>query len=258
MDSPLIRELADAIDRGEAVVMATVIGTRRSVPRRAGSRMLVYRDARTIGSIGGGEMESRVIAACVDVLHSGLPSTIDFDLVDPRNGDPGVCGGSVTLYLEPFMPTPTVLVIGCGHVGRAVTDLAHWSGFRVVAYDDRTEFVTPEALPHAHVRLTGSLDEALASNPVTADTHVVLVSRNMGVDLEVLPVVLSAPSASVGVMGSARRWETTKAALIERGMAPERLAEVRSPIGLELHAETPEEIAVSIIAELVALRRGAR
>lgn len=258
MDAPLIRSLLAAIEAGDAVVMATVIDTNRSVPRHAGSKMLVRRDGSTEGSIGGGEMEARVIRESIGALGDGRTRVIHYDLVDPRSGDPGVCGGEVTLYLEPYMPNPTVYVIGCGHVGKAVTDLAHWLGYRVVAYDDRAEQVTDAAVPNADVRLSGTIVEAIAAAPITAETHVIVVSRNMKVDLDALPHVLATPARSIGVMGSKRRWATTRAELENRGVSAADLDRVLSPIGVELNAETPEEIAVSILAEVVGIRRGAR
>ena len=257
MDQVLIRELLAAVDSGRPVVLATVVSTSRSVPRHAGSKMLVFADASTSGSIGGGEMEARVIEESLAALADSRPRLIDYRLVDPTQGDPGVCGGEVRIYLEPHMPTPTIFVIGCGHVGRAVIDLAHWMGFRVVAFDDRPEQADAAAMPNADAVYSGSLAEALAVEVPTEETHMVLVTRNMALDLELLPVVLGTPARSIGLMGSQRRWQTTRQALADRGITEDALGRVRSPIGVELNAETPEEIAVSILAEIVAVRRGA-
>ncbi len=257
MEIRLIRELADRIERGESVVLVTVVQTNRSVPRHAGSKMIVRADGSTSGSIGGGEMEARVITEALDALRNGRPRVLHFELVDPKRGDPGVCGGDVQLYLEPYMPNATIYVIGCGHVGRAVVDLAHWLGYRVVAFDDRADQVTEDLLPHADIRLHGSVADALAAHPPTSETHVVVLTRNMGLDLDIIPAVLATPARSIGLMGSNRRWATTRAELERRGLAPDQLDRVRSPIGIELHAETPEEIAVSVLAEIVGSRRGA-
>jgi len=257
VDQVLIRQLLDSVEHGRAVVLATVIDTDRSVPRHAGSKMLVYRDGTTRGSIGGGEMEARVIREAQAAIADGRTRLVDYNLVDPSSGDPGVCGGTVHLYLEPYMPTPTVFVIGCGHVGRAVVDLAHWMGFRVVAYDDRPEQVAPESLPNADVVVSGDLATVMQQYPPTPETHVVMVTRNMGLDLTLLPVVLRSEARSIGLMGSKRRWDTTRVKLLEMGVNEDQFARIQSPIGIELQAETPEEIAVSILAEIVAIRRGA-
>lgn len=255
MGERLIRELLDAVDRGESVVLATVVDTRRSVPRRAGSKMLVYASGATSGTIGGGEMEARVCAEASAALLHGRPRLVRYDLLDPHQGDPGVCGGEVHLYLEPYMPPATVFVVGCGHVGAAVVELAHWMGFRVVAFDDRPELVSPDAVPHADVCLTGEFADALRTAPITTETHVVVTTRNMGLDLALLPLVLATPARSIGVMGSKRRWATTRTELIARGITDDLLDKVKSPIGLDLRAETPQEIAVSILGEIIHYRR---
>ncbi len=254
-DRQLLSELTDAIERGEPAVLATVIATDRSVPRHAGSKMLLLGDGRQVGSVGGGEMESRVIDAGREAMVDGRTRRFDFDLVDPASGDPGVCGGSVSIYLEPYMPEPTLLVIGCGHVGKAVVELADWLGYRIVAIDDRTELARPELLPGADLVVGGPLPDVLAEIGIDERTHAVVVSRNVSVDLEVLPLLLDSPAASIGVMGSSRRWATTRERLLATGLAEEAVARVRAPIGIELHAETPEEIALSILSEIVLHRR---
>lgn len=256
INARILRELAEAVDTEVPVVLATVIDTRRSVPRHAGSKMLVYRDGRTSGSIGGGEMEARVIAEAGAAMGDGRPRRLSYELVDPSDGDPGVCGGEVELYLEAYMPAPTVFVVGCGHIGRAVVELADWLGFRVVAFDDREELASPAELPQAEAVYSGDLAEALEASPITAETHVVVVTRNLQVDLEVVPVLLGTPARTIGVMGSKRRWLQTREALEQQGVVAGDLDRLLAPIGLELNAETPEEIALSILSQIIAERRG--
>ena len=234
--------------------MATVIGTERSVPRHAGAKMLVFADGRQLGTVGGGEMEARVRVAAADALATGRAATLDIDLVDPTRGDAGVCGGSVSIYLEPFMPQPHVVVIGCGHVGAAVVELAHWLGFRVTALDDRPGVADPTVLPDADVVLAGPLTDSLGRADIDSETHIVLVTRNVAVDAEVLPVVLATQARSIGVLGSARRWATTRAQLADTGITETQLDRVTSPIGLDFDAETPNEIALSIITQITQLR----
>lgn len=254
-DREVARALVQALDEGCAVVIASVVTTHRSVPRRAGAKMLVYPDGGQIGTIGGGEMESRVRAAAKDAMVSRRSTDLDFDLVDPRRGDPGVCGGSVSVHLEVFMPQPHLVVIGCGHVGAAVVELAHWLGFRVTAIDDRAELADPDRLTDADVILSGPLEDSVTKAGIDEWTHVVLVTRNVAIDAELLPLVLDSPARSIGVMGSARRWTTTRSQLETAGIAKDQLDRVTSPIGSDIAAETPAEIAVSIMAELVELRR---
>jgi xanthine dehydrogenase accessory factor len=251
----ILRELADAVDAGVPVVLATVVATRRSVPRHAGTKMLVFGDGRLSGTVGGGEMESRVIEAAGEALRARRPRLLSYALVDPQRGDPGVCGGEVEIYLEPSMPPPTLFVAGCGHVGKAVLELGHWLGFRTVATDDRPEQVTEEAMPLADVLAPGAIRAAISANPVTAETAVVLVSRSVAYDVDAIPAVLATPAAYVGVMGSARRWAATRKGLLETGVTADDLSRVRAPIGVEINAETVEEIAVSIMAEVIGTMR---
>jgi xanthine dehydrogenase accessory factor len=250
----ILNELVDAIDQRRAVVCATVIDSRRSVPRRPGSKMLVYADGSLSGTIGGGEMEARVVSECREVIASRQSRCVTYSLLDPGAGDPGVCGGEVELYLEPHMPQTTIYVIGIGHVGTAVIELAGWLGYRVIAWDDRTELT--EHVEGAEAILSGTIADAVKAQPIDEFTRVVMVTRNVDLDTQILPVLLETPAPYIGLMGSGRRWETTRARLVAEGASEEALDRVHSPIGIEIAAETPAEIAVSILAEVIGHERG--
>jgi len=254
-DHRILKELLAAQEAGETVVLATVIKARGSVPRHAGSKMLIYADGRTTGSIGGGEMEARVVQEAGSAIRDGQTRVIPYALVDPKRGDPGVCGGDVEIYVEPYTQLATLFVIGCGHVGRALAAQARLLKYRVVVTDDRHELVTPEQVPFADIYLPGSIDEALSANPIHHNTFVTVVTRNVSIDRQILPKLLATPAPYIGVMGSQRRWAETKRLLKEDGLVESELERFRSPIGLELNAETPEEIAVSIMAEIIMVRR---
>ncbi len=252
----LLKELLAAQEAGTPVVLATITKARGSVPRHTGTKMLVYDDGRFDGTIGGGEVEARVVEEAQSALDDGRSRTIPYAFVDPQQGDPGVCGGEIEVYLEPFMPQATLFVIGCGHVGQAVADLGHWLGFRVVVTDDRVELAAPEHIPHADVYLPGSIEEALAVQTITRNTFIVLVTRNVALDRQILPLLARTPAPYIGVMGSRRRWAETKKLLLADGISETDLARFHSPLGLELNAETPKEIAVSILAEIIMLHQG--
>lgn len=255
-DHSLLEALLAAQTRHEPVALAVVIRAQGSVPRHVGAKMLVHADGRTFGSVGGGEMESRVVAAAHEALRDGQPRLVPYSLVDPQRGDPGVCGGNVEIYVEPYNTPNTLLVLGCGHVGRALATLGHWLGFRVVAWDDRPELATRDNVPDADAWLSGAPAELV--NAVTFDkrTYLALVTRNVNLDRQLLPLLLDAPAAYIGVMGSRRRWEETKRLLLADGQPADKLARVVSPIGLEINAESPNEIAVSIMAQIIMAQRG--
>lgn len=218
--------------------------------------MLAYPDGRIVGTIGGGEMESRVIAAVPELLASGIPSILHYELAEPSRGDPGVCGGQVDIFMEPIMPDPAVLVIGCGHVGQAVADLAHWLGFYVIVSDDRADLCNADVIPHADEYVVVPSAEVAKAATIHRRTYIAAVTRGVPLDVQMVPALLGTPAPYIGVIGSRRRWATTVKKLKEMGVPEPDLARIHAPIGLELNAETPREIAVSIMAEIVGQMRG--
>src|SRR5262245_39309095 len=241
---------------GVSVALCTVVRTRGSVPRHVGAKMLVFADGRTEGTIGGGEMESRVIRDAVAILGERTARIVRYALANPADGDPGVCGGELEVFVETIQARPTLLVVGGGHVGAALVHLARWLGFRVVVTDDRADFCTPEAIPGADEYLPIPVAELVRKYRFTPETCIVMPTRGVPVDVDALPRLLDVPHAYLGVIGSRRRWATAVERLEALGVPRAKLAGVHAPLGLELNAETPEEIAVSVLAEIVMLRRG--
>ncbi len=232
-------------------MLATIVGTEGSVPRHAGAKMVVHSNGTISGTIGGGEVEALVLDEALATLKDRRPRLRRYTLNDPELGDPGICGGTMTIYLEPYMTPRTVYVIGAGHVGRSVIDLADWLGYRTVVVDDRADLVTEEAMPNATIRFTGSVQDALDEHPADETTAVVVVTRSHELDAQIVPILLETPSLYIGVMGSKRRWATTREALAESGTPPEALDRLHVPIGLSIGAETVEEIAVSIMSQII-------
>jgi xanthine dehydrogenase accessory factor len=247
--------LAELENTNGAGALCTIVRSVGSTPRHVGSKMLVYPDGRIVGTVGGGEMESRVIAEALDAIRDGKPRNLEYSMADPQRGDPGVCGGQLEVFVDPIQPKPTLVVVGAGHVGQAVVHLAHWLGFRVVVTDDRPEFCTPEVVPEADAYYPLPLAELPQEFDITPWTYIVMTTRGVDVDVKGLPGLLDSPAAYIGVIGSQRRWKTARDQLLESGVPREKIESVHSPIGLDLHAETPEEIAVSIMAEIIMLRR---
>ncbi len=252
----LFHALAELEAQNEAGALCTVIDTHGSTPRHSTSKMLVYPDGRILGTVGGGEMENRVISEALQAITDGKTRLLHYNMSDPQRGDPGICGGQVEVFVEPIQPSPTLVIVGTGHVGKAVAHLAHWLGYYVAANDDRPEFCTPEAVPDADAYFPVTMAELARKLKITPWTYIVLTTRGANVDVTGLPALLDSPAPYIGVIGSKRRWSTTRKMLREAGVPEEKLARVHSPIGLELNAETPEEIAVSIMAEIIMLRSG--
>jgi xanthine dehydrogenase accessory factor len=240
--------------QNETAALCTIVSSQGSTPRHTTSKMLVYPDGNILGTVGGGEVENRVRLEAQQAIVEGRPRLLSYNMADPARGDPGVCGGQLEIFVEPILPKPVLLLVGAGHVGKAVVHLAKWLGFYVIVSDDRTEFCTPEAVPGADEYQAVSMSALPELVKIRPWTYIVLTTRGMNVDLEGLPTLLGKPYAYLGIIGSQRRWALTRKALAEAGVAKEVLQAVHSPIGLEIEAETPEEIAVSILAEIIVLR----
>lgn len=239
---------------GEAGVICTIISSQGSTPRHQGSKMLVYPDRKFIGSVGGGEIENRIIDEALGALDAGKAKILKYSLVKPQEGDPGICGGQVEVYVEPILPKPKLIVIGAGHVGKALAHLGSWMEYNVLVSDDRPEFCTPEMVPDANRYYPIAMADIPSQIKITPFTYIVLTTRGSKVDVEGLEPLLETDAPYIGIIGSKRRWALTRKTLLERGVAEEKLNRVHSPIGLELNAETPEEIAVSIMAEILMVQ----
>lgn len=248
--------IADLQTSRESGAVCTIIECSGSTPRHVGSKMLVYPDGRFIGTVGGGEVETRVLQEAIRAIQDGKPRVLRYNMVNPERGDPGVCGGTLEVYVEPILPDPTLVVIGGGHVGKCVVHLAKWLGFQVVVSDDRVEFCNKESNPEADAFFPVAMADLPKEMKINNQTYLVLTTRGAAVDIEGLPGLIEQPFAYLGVIGSKRRWTVTRKGLLDKGIREEQLSRVHTPIGLELNAETPEEIAVSIMAEIIEMRNG--
>jgi xanthine dehydrogenase accessory factor len=256
-DGAVYEALLAAKTAGETAALATVVSVAGSVPRHTGSKMLVRADGSILGTIGGGAMESRVIQEALAAMHDGQTRMPSYTLNDISAGDAGICGGTVQVFIEPIGVAPTLLVIGIGHVGKALAELGKWSGYRVVISDDREAFCNPDYLPGMDGYVVCKPGDITQHVSVNARTYVAAVTRGLPVDIDLIPVLLKTDAAYIGLIGSRRRWAiTVKQLKEERGLTDAQLDSIYAPIGLELNAETPQEIAVSILAQIIMLRRG--
>jgi xanthine dehydrogenase accessory factor len=254
MSKSIYQALAELEQSHAPAALCTVVKSEGSTPRHVGSKMLVYPDGKFIGTVGGGDLEHRVLDEAWMAIADGQPRYLHYNMSDPSRGDPGVCGGTVEVFVEPILPAPMVIVVGAGHVGKAVAHLAKWLGFRVAVSDDRAEFCTPEVVPEADAYYPVSMEKLTEHVKVTRQTYLALTTRGSNVDAAGLGPLLETEAGYIGVIGSKRRWLETAKALKEKGVPAEKIERVHSPIGLELQAETPEEIAVSILAEILMIR----
>lgn len=252
----IYQALAEIEEKNQVAALATIVRSQGSTPRHGTSKMLVYADGSILGSVGGGGLEGRIRGEALESIQDGKARFLTYNMSDPAKGDPGICGGTVEVYVEPILPNPTLLIVGAGHVGKATAHLAKWLNFRVVIAEDRVEYCTPENIPDADEYHPVPMDEIANHVEINPQTYIVLTTRGADVDGVALPDLLKSPAAYIGVIGSRRRWLTATKLLQEQGIADEQIARVHSPIGLEIQAETPEEIALSIMAEVLMIRDG--
>lgn len=249
-------ELAALLDewkrKGGAAALCTIVQTRGSTPRAVGARMLVFPDASIFGSIGGGELEKSVIKDALQVIRHRRALLQRHDLLHEHNM---CCGGSVDVFIEPLMEKERLYVFGAGHTGQALAAHARLVGFDVFVIDDRKEYVDRIVMEGVH-KLNLHHAEALPLLPFDDRTYVAIMTYSHPYDREILAYCLRKPSAYLGMIGSERKVEMTRKLFAEGLSAtPEELDRVDMPMGEEIGAETPEEIAISILARLIRVRR---
>jgi len=249
----LLAAIQEALAHGEPVALCTVVQAEGSTPRGPGAKMLVRADGTTLGSVGGGAVEADVTRQALEILRGGASRLADYTLRD--EGDPGICGGQVTVFIDALAPAPTLLIVGAGHVGQMVAQMGRLQGYRVVVCDDRAEYANPETLPAADRILVGPLPDVLADVPITSDTCAVIVTRGHKDDEAALGYLLDKGAGYLGMIGSTRKVQTVFEHLRAAGATEEQLARVHAPIGLRIGAQTPAEIALCILAEILLVRR---
>ena len=249
----LFTEIARMHREGVPGVVATVVAAGGSTPRSGGAKMIVYADGRTLGSVGGGAVEGETIERARALIGGRETALVSFALDE---GAGMACGGKMDIFLEPVAAAPGVAVIGGGHVGQAVAATAKKAGFRVTVVDDRSDMVTAERFPSADGRLAGGvelLDKELA---IDEGAFVVVVTRGHRFDMEWVKAIVAHNPRYIGMIGSEEKVRRAFAGLATEGVSADALAGIHAPIGLDIGAETPDEIAVSVVAEMIAVKHG--
>lgn len=252
------QEIDAAMKARQPVIAATVTRDSGSVPRRTGAKMLIFPDGRASGSVGGGLFESLIIRDALKALSCNQSVTQSYSF-NPKGAGPNafgaVCGGRADVFLEIIMPPDQLLIVGGGHCGRALARMASLLDFKIVIVDDRAEYAHPDDYDFPNVESVLHLPDDFEGLPIPDEsTYVALVSKGFVTDEAALRRVLDTPAPYIGMIGSRRKCKIVFDNLRAEGISEEILARVHAPIGLEIHAETPEEIAVSILAEIIQVR----
>jgi xanthine dehydrogenase accessory factor len=253
----LFEEILRLRREGKRAVMATIVHTNGSIPSFESSRMLVREDGSILGTIGGGCVEAEVWAAAKDVLKLEAPRKMTFNLNNEASYDNGlICGGTLEVFVEPILPQPMLYIFGGGHVSMALAEAAHTAGFSIGVVDDREQFANRERFPMAGEIYT-TYEEAFEKIKPNASSYLVIVTRGHRDDMRVLGWAVGTEARYIGMIGSKRKVLSVYKALEREGIGTDKFDNVHAPVGLEIGALTPNEIAISIAAELIAVRRGA-
>jgi xanthine dehydrogenase accessory factor len=256
MAEDIYEEIVDLRRKGLRAALATIISSQGSTPRKGSTKMLIYEGGRRTGTIGGGCTENDVCREAVEAMRSASPRLLHFDLTGEDAEDGGlICGGSMEVYVEPILPDPVLVIFGAGHVGRCVADLAKSIGFRVTVVDDRIKYANRDRFPDADTLVVDSWENVFNQIQVNDASYLLIVTRGHQYDLVCLRYALTTPAKYIGLLGSRRKIQLFRETLEKEGVIPSQLARLHAPVGIAIGAETPEEIAVSIAAQLVAARR---
>ena len=257
MNKEVFAAVADALDRGEPAALVTIVSTTGSTPQRVGAKMLVFGDGRMVGTIGGGCYENDAFWKAREAITDRKPQLVHYELDDDFAQETGlVCGGQMDVYIEPIEPSPELYIIGAGHVGYCLSRVAHEVGFRVHVVDDREKFANKERFPDAVEIVVDDIPAWIARTTLPAHAYAVIVTRGHTNDLEALRALAPRELRYLGLIGSRAKVSRIYEQLAEDKMSSEALQHVRAPIGLDIGAVTPQEIAVSILAELIAVKHG--
>jgi xanthine dehydrogenase accessory factor len=253
----LFEEIVRLRRAGQRAALATIVHTNGSIPSYESSRMLVREDGSISGTIGGGCVEAEVWAAAKEVMQKEAPRKMVFSLNNDASYDNGlICGGTLEIFVEPILPQPVVILFGGGHISTAVAKSASAAGFGICVVDDRDSFANSERFPMAQEILT-SFDDAFDKLKPCASNYLVIVTRGHKEDMRVLAWAVRTDARYVGMIGSRRKVLSVYKALEKEGFRPEEFERVFAPMGLDIGALSPEEIAISIVGELIAVRRNA-
>jgi xanthine dehydrogenase accessory factor len=252
----IYQEIVKIKEEGLEAALVTIVSATGSTPREEGAKMLVKPDGTIAGTIGGGSLEAQVIEEAVRVIKQGKPKRIHFTLSDKQASEVGmICGGDMEVFIEPILTAPTLFIFGGGHISLPLAKTARLLGFKIAVIDDRADFASAERFPEAEMVLAGDFSKAFPRLKIDKTSYIVIVTRGHQHDEMVLEWAVGTPAKYIGMIGSKTKVKTIFDHLLAKGVPKEKLDSVHSPIGLAIGAQAPEEIAVSILAEIIKVRR---
>jgi xanthine dehydrogenase accessory factor len=254
----VFEELVRLRKLGRKCALATIVEVGGSIPSYQSAKLLVREDGSMVGTVGGGCVEAQVFTAAREVMETGRPKLLNFNLGQDVAYESGlICGGQVDIFVEPILPQPQALIFGAGHISKSLSKVASLAGFATCVIDDRESYANRERFPEADEVLAGEYEELFPRLAVNEGSYLIIVTRGHQDDLRVLRWAAATPARYVAMIGSKRKVLTVVKELEKEGVPREALERIHAPMGLEIGAVTPEEIAVSVVAEMIAVRRNA-
>ncbi len=249
-------ELVRLRRRGEKCALATIVSVNGSIPSYQNAKILVRQDGSFVGTVGGGCVEAEVYNAAREVMETEKAKMLEFSLGQDAAYENGlICGGQLNVYVEPVVPQPWAYLFGAGHVSRAIAQIAQLAGFATVVVDDRERFASRERFPEAEEVHAGEYEEIFPRLEINSSSYLIIVTRGHRDDMRVLRLAVQSPARFIAMIGSKRKVISIVRELEKEGIPREKFERLTAPMGLDIGAVTPEEIAVSVVAEMIAVRR---
>ncbi|NWF86025.1 MAG: XdhC family protein [Bryobacteraceae bacterium] len=254
----VFEELVRLRRQGRRCALATIVQVNGSIPSYLSAKLLVRDDGSLVGTIGGGCVEAEVWNAAREAMEQGKSKRLSFSLGEDAAYDNGlICGGQLEVFVEPIEPQPRAVIFGAGHISKGLARIASLCGFHTTVVDDRESFANRERFPDVDEVLAGPYEELLPKLELHAGSYLIIVTRGHRDDMRVLRLLADTPAQYIAMIGSRRKVIAVIRELEKEGIPAERFARLHAPMGLEIGAVTPEEIAVSVAAEMIAVRRNA-
>jgi xanthine dehydrogenase accessory factor len=240
---------------GEPAAFAIVIKIEGSTPRKVGAKMFVLKDGKAVGTLGGGDLEKRVIEEAINAIKQGQPKVASFTLDVEKGKLDMMCGGKLDVYIEPILPDEKLVIFGAGHITRSLAPLMKLAGFQVSVVEDSPDLLQKDKLPETENLILTDMEQFARDLSSDPGTYIVLLSRGYSRDKAILSQLIQKDFKYIGMIGSLRKINTMKEELQKEGVPEEAFSKLKAPIGLDIGGETPEEIAISIAAEIIATKK---
>ena len=241
---------------GQKCAVATIVQVNGSIPSFESAKILVREDGSFMGTVGGGCVEAEVWNAAREVIETEKPRHLSFSLGQDAAYDEGlICGGQLNIFVEPVIPQPRAFIFGGGHVSKSISKIATLAGFSTSIIDNREAFANPERFPEAEATYAEEYEDVFPKLPVNSSSYIIIVTRGHRDDMRVLRWAVNTPARYIAMIGSKRKTISVVHELEKEGIPREAFEKVFAPMGLEIGAEMPEEIAISVVAEMIAVRR---